>query len=236
MRVAKQKGVSLTNDSAHGVASVPVAAGFFENSRQIQMVGLVLAALYFIEAQFVLCDVVQTAVFFVEKVPNFFHHRDGVGLLFGVLPQANELLKELIDVGHVEVPCDQEVAAHVVRLAQKGVAGLDAVASVGSVPKVSNKYVAGKGQVLLHPSCVFEALGLARDPLFNSALNAGKNVLNGLGVDRPRPADVALARRHVKFYSSESAAVLTAVVLLLHHQHHLVKPIQGRPVLVEVVV
>ena len=200
------------------------------------MVGLVLASLYFVEAQFVLCNVVQPAVFFVEEVPNFFHHRDGVGLLFGVLPQANKLFKELIDVGHVEVPCDQKVAAHVVRLAQKGVAGLDAVASIGSVPQVPNKYVACKGQVLLYPCCVFEALGLARDPLFNSALNSGKNILKRLGVDRPRPADVAMARRHVEFYSGESAAVLTSVVLLLHHEHHLVKAIQGRPVLVEVVV
>jgi hypothetical protein len=45
-----------------------------------------------------------------------------------------------------------------------------------------------------------------------------------------------MARRHVEFYSGESAAVLTAVVLLLHHEHHLVEAIKGRPVLVEVVV
>jgi hypothetical protein len=45
-----------------------------------------------------------------------------------------------------------------------------------------------------------------------------------------------MARRHVEFYSGESAAVLTSIVLLLHHEHHLVEAIKGRPVLVEVVV
>ena len=178
----------------------------------------------------------EAAVFFVEKVPNFLHHRDRVGFFFRVLAQVDELVKQLVDVGHVEVAGHEQVAAHVVGLAQEGVAGLDAVAAVGSIAQVAQVDVAGEGYVFFDPCGVLEALGLAGEALLNAVLDARKDVLNRLRVGRAVAADVALAGGHVELDSSEARAVLAAVVLLFHHEHHFVQAIKGRPVLVEVVV
>ena len=78
----------------------------------------------------------QAFIFVVEKMTNLFQNRNGIGHFLGVLPQLDELIKLLVDIGEVEISGHYQISTHPVVLAKKRVAVLDAVFAKGAVAKM----------------------------------------------------------------------------------------------------
>ena len=64
------------------------------------------------------------------------------GFVFRVLPEAYEVLEELVYVGHIEVACHNEIAVHPIVFAQKGVHILDAIFAKSAIAHVSHNHFA----------------------------------------------------------------------------------------------
>ena len=234
VRITQHKGVSLANHARHGVATVPTLGGSAQNFRNVQVIFLVLSTLGFAQSH-LLGFIVQLGVFLVQKVPNLLQNGDGIGLFLGALAQTHQLVEQLVHVGHVEIAGQNEVAALVIALSEEGMAGLDGVFAVGTVPQVSQVDFAQGGHVVFEEFGVLQQRRVPAQCIVDSLLDAAKNIRNGLAVNASVAAEVALSGRHVELNGSQPGAVLAPVVLLLHQEVHFVEAVKGRPVLFQVV-
>ena len=80
---------------------------------------------------------------------DLFHHGHGIHFVFGVLPEGNELTKELVYVGHVEVTRHYQVTAAPVALTQHRVTTFYFIGPVGTVAEMPKPEFARKSQVFL---------------------------------------------------------------------------------------
>ena len=135
--IAKQEGISLSHHAAHGISAIPWGCRLAKDTRQLEVIHLVHAALWLAMAIDFFSFFMQALVFFVQEMPNFFHHGDGVGPLFGMLAQRNQLIHQLLHIGHVKIPSNDQIATHPVALAQKRVASFNRVSAIGAVSEVT---------------------------------------------------------------------------------------------------
>ncbi len=152
-----------------------------------------------------------------------------------MLPQFDEGLNQLLHVGHVEVPRNQQVSRHPVVLSMEGVAFFDGVIAVGSVANVAQKQFAEEGSNLLHGLCVFCSNGSVLGCHSHLFRHLGKDVLYWCFLDGALPIDVAGAGSNVEFDGANSGAVLPAVDLFLHENVQNVEAVPSRPVFMNVV-
>ena len=119
-----------------------------EHGGQVNLVGDSLGNVFIGEA-FLLVLIEEPLVFDVNKMTNALKDGHRVGFLLGVLPESDQLVKQLVGVGHVEVARNDEVARAPVVLAQKRMAILNLVFAIGAVPQVGQKQFPGEGHFLL---------------------------------------------------------------------------------------
>ena len=181
---------------------------------------------------FLLVLIKEPLVFDVDKMTNALKNGHRVGFLLGVLPESDQLVKQLVGVGHIEVARNDEVACAPVVLAQKRMAILNLVFAVSAVPQVGQKQFPGKRHFLLQKLAVFQLL---RGEPFKTGHDAAEDVLDGPRVHGTNPGNVPLARGDVQLDVGESGSVLATVVLLLHEQVHLIESIKCTAVFVDVV-
>src|SRR5690606_15635549 len=163
----------------------------------------------------------------VEKMADFLQNGHCIGFFLWVLPQVNKLIKQLIDIGHIEVPGQDQVAGHPVVLAQEGVAGFNGIAAIGPVAQMSKENFSGKRQIILQPFNVLQALGMTPHAFENALLYFLKDIVYGIVLYTSAEADITLTRSHVEFVVGHPGAFLTAVVLLIHQVIPLVQTIQS---------
>ena len=149
-----------------------------------------------------------------------------------MLAEFDKHVKQFVDVGQVEVARHHEVARAPVALAQEGVAVFNLIFPKRSVPQVTQEQFAGEGKVVLEGDGVLKLFG---SEVLEPPHDLFEEILNGAGIHRAHARDVSLSWVDVEFDVGQPRAVLPAVVLLFHQQVHFVEPIEGRTVLVDVV-
>jgi hypothetical protein len=81
-----------------GGGTIEVFGGAAEQALNVEVSGDEFGNLGIVES-FFLESIEELLIFFIQKVSDFFHDRNRVGLLFWVLPQINKELEELVDIG-----------------------------------------------------------------------------------------------------------------------------------------
>ena len=160
-----------------------------------------------------------------------FQQDKGIGIAAGVLPLGHDALEYLVDVGHVEVATQQQVARTPVAPAQKRVYIRQARTAGGAVAQVPHVDLAGKRQVQGRPLGIGRIVGR----ILNLGLYIGKNLLYGTGPQSAFPVDKLLGRTCVQLHASQPGPLLPPVVLFLHEQVELVQPIHVRAVLLLII-
>ena len=156
-------------------------------------------------------------VLFVEEMAYFFHHRDGIYLIFGVLTQGNEFSKKLVHVGHIKVSGHDEVTAAPVALPEHRVAVFYLVGAVGAVAKVPQPKLTREGEILLQPAGVECAVFVIFESFAELLVDFLEDVCYRLRFNRSVPADVAFTGWYFNFNVGYSCSVLAPVYLFLHH-------------------
>ncbi len=219
----------MTQKSRHGVSAIPVFGSFFEYFFNTQMLYDVGRGFFFIQA---LCLglLVEFPHSVVQKMSDFFHYRDGIGLFFGMHAQLNEVLKKLIGVGHVKITCNDQVAVHPIILTQKRVNGFDTVTPKSAVAHMPQKQFAQIRYALFLKVDVITEIRVFGKFVIDALVDLPENILNRLGSIGADTTDITLTRRDIEFNPCQSSTVLATIVLLFHHQIHLVDPVKRRPV------
>ena len=115
--VPGNEGVSRADDAAHHITAVPSLGGFGP-ARSATSRFWAMRSLISWFSWPLLLEVAEAGLdLFVQEVPHFFEYGDRVGFLFGVLAQTHQDVKELVDIGEVEVACKGQGAAPPVVLA-----------------------------------------------------------------------------------------------------------------------
>jgi len=106
----------------------------------------------------------------------------------------------------------------VIVLSEEWVAGFDGILTVGAVPQVAQKQFAQVRELVLQFFGLTKEI-LGPNPCFVIiAVNALKNVFEGLGCHGPGPADITTTRWYIQFNGGDSSTVLPAVMLFLHKE------------------
>jgi hypothetical protein len=74
---------------------------------------------------------------FIQEVTDLFHHGNCINLFFRVLTKVYENVKQLIHMGHVEVPGHHKVTASPVVLTKKWMNVFNAVHTMRSIAKMT---------------------------------------------------------------------------------------------------
>ena len=229
--IAHHKGVSVPCHAAHDVASVKVGGGASQHVAHVEGVRDAFGDALVVQPFGLQCFK-PPLIFLVEEVANLFQDRDGVGLLLGVLAELDKHVKKFVDVGEVEVAGHHEVSGAPIALAQEGVAVFNLVFPKGAVAQVAQEQLAGEGKVVLQSNGVLE---LFRCEVLETPHDLFEEILDGASIHGSHARDVTLSGVDVEFDVGQTGAVLPAVVLLFHQQVHFVQPVEGRAVLVDVV-
>ena len=146
-----------------------------------------------------------------------------VGVAHGVQPEFDQLIEQLVGVGHVEVAGQDEISAGGVVRAQIGVAVGQVIAGVRPIAKVPQIHLAEEVTTSLQfvVAEVFEVLVAQRVDVIHDNV---EDALDGVVLVRADAFDVLDPRGHVELDDRDARAVLSAVVLLLHQQ---VQPAQS---------
>mmetsp|Transcript_42414 Transcript_42414/g.128185 ORF Transcript_42414/g.128185 Transcript_42414/m.128185 type:complete len:271 (+) Transcript_42414:3977-4789(+) len=183
----------------------------------------------------------EVVVFLVEEVSNLLKQHDGVGQLPRVLPELDQAGEQVLVVGDVEVPRQDQIPGHPIALPHDRVAPVQAVLAVGAVPHVGQQGLAAEGHVVAHPIRVRDGgaapghLGSVLDLLHRSLLHALKHVLDGVGRNGLLAMNVLRAWRDIQRDARHPGAVLASVPLLFHEHVHAVHAEELRAVLLQVV-
>mmetsp|Transcript_63384 Transcript_63384/g.166022 ORF Transcript_63384/g.166022 Transcript_63384/m.166022 type:complete len:212 (-) Transcript_63384:15-650(-) len=156
-----------------------------------------------------------------------------------MLTELHEAGEQVLVVGDVEVPREDEVPCHPVALAHNGVAAVEAVLTVRAVAHVREQGLAAEGDVLADPLRVHLVTnaGLLRSLaklVGRLLLHAPEEVLDGVRGDGLLAVDVLGPGRHVHGHARDAGAVLAAVALLLHQHVHAVEAEEVRAILLQV--
>ena len=136
VRVAEHESIPVPQKTGHGISAIPVFRRFPKDFCQVQAFGDQGGGLHFIKA-FLFNIPVELGHGVVQEMPDFFHNRNGVSHLLGVLAELYQVVEKLFDVGHVEISGYNNIPVHPVVLPQEGVNVLDAVFSEGAVPHMA---------------------------------------------------------------------------------------------------
>ena len=90
----------------------------------------------------------------VKKVADLLHHSDSIAALYRVLAELDEVIKKLIDIGHVKVARYCQVSGHPVIFPQERVTVRIAVLAISAVPQVAEQQLTHEWNVLLVPFCL----------------------------------------------------------------------------------
>ena len=96
-----------------------------------------------------------------------------------MLAEFDQHVKQLVDVGQVEVARHHEVPRAPVALAEEGVAVFNLILSKRSVPQVTQKQLSGEGKVVLQGDGVLE---LFCSEVLEPPHDLFEEILNGAGV------------------------------------------------------
>ena len=232
--VSQYKRITMSQKTGHGIATIPVFGGLTQYFVHLESGsnlwgGSCLVKSFFFER------FINFGYGIVQKMADFLHHCDGVGAFFRVLAQINQVLKKLVDIGHIKISGNDQVAVHPIVLPQKGVYTLQAVFPIGAITHMAQH------QFTHIRHSFFELIGMLKyirvglGRLAYPFVDFIKNMLDGLLIVGAYSTDIALSRLHIELNTGKTRPVLTSVVLFFHHQVHLVDAVQGCTVLFFVV-
>ena len=155
------------------------------------------------------------------------HYNHSIGFVFRVLPEAYEVLEELVYVGHIEIARHNEIAVHPIVFTQERVHVLDAIFAKSAITHVSHNHFAYVREFSFLEGYIVFQRRVCFEPLVDALVDASEDVLHGLRLVRAYPTDVAFTRLHIEFDTRKSCSILSAVVLFFEHQVHFVDAIEG---------
>ena len=125
------------------------------------------------------------------------HYNHSIGFVFRVLPEAYEVLEELVYVGHIEVARHNEIAVHPIVFAQEGVYILNAIFTKSAIAHVSHNHFAYVRKFSFLQGYIVFQFGVVFKPLVDTLVDACEDVLHGLRLVGAYSTDVAFARLHI---------------------------------------
>ena len=143
----------------------------------------------------------------IQTVPHQFEGDIGITIDTWRLTLIREKMKDLVDVGHIEVATQTEVLGAPVITAQEGMHVLKPTLASGGIAQMPHIELSGKRLI---------------DML--------EHLCDGILALSTFTEHILLASRGVEVDTRHASALLSTVVLLLHHQIELVQPIAPRAV------
>ena len=148
-------------------------------------------------------------------MPHTFHYYYGICFVFRMLPQAHEVLKEFVSIGHIEVARHYQVAVYPIILSKERVYALNTILTKSTVAHVPHNDFAYIGEFsFLLGYIIFESR-VGFKTFIDSLIYLRENILYRLLCIRAYSADVAFTWRHIELDTRQTSTVLSAVVLFL---------------------
>ena len=144
-----------------------------------------------------------------------------------VLATADDVGEDLVDVGHVEVAAQHQVARRPVVAAQERVYIFHAALARGAVAQMAHIQLAHKRQV--------DGRSAVHQRVVDVVADAAEDLADGIAALGALAIDIFLAWSGVRVDAAHTGRLLTAVVLLLHQQVQQVQAIQIGSILVFVI-
>jgi hypothetical protein len=176
---------------------------------------------------------IEAVVLAIEEMPDLLHHRGGVAARHGMLAVPDEFLEEVLGVGQVEVPGEDEGARRPVAVSGAGVATAGGVVPGRAVPNVAQVQL---GRELLQRGWGGVAPTCSGD--HRRSAPVGSRAVAERSEDRidriaPRGSlDVIDGLPHlgIELDAGDARPVLTSVSLLLQQEVHPREAPRGRAV------
>src|SRR5579863_552387 len=132
-RVPHYKGIAVTENTRDGVTAIPVFGRLSQYLGYVQIFSYQLTDLDVIIMSLSLILIEKALVFGIQKMTYFFQYGNGISFLFRMLSQVVQLLQQLVNIRHIEVTRDHQVARLPIVLAQERMAIFDAVFTMRTV-------------------------------------------------------------------------------------------------------
>ena len=169
---------------------------FVDISRDVRSLQILFASL-----------LIQPLHFAIQTVPHQFQRDIRVAKDTRRLPLSSQKIKDLVDIGHVEVATQAEVLGPPIVTPQEGVNVLQSFFPRGRIAQMPHVELASKGLV-----------------------DTFENLRYRILTFRPFTKHIFLAHGSIQIDTCRASAFLTTVMLLLHHQIELIQRITPRAV------
>ena len=93
----------------------------------------------------------QLLVFYIQKMSDLFHNSYSVRFFFRMLPNRNQQLKKLIDIGKVKITGYCQITGFPIVLSKERVNRFNGVFTKSTVPNMTKEKFTGKWKILLQP-------------------------------------------------------------------------------------
>ena len=162
-------------------------------------------------------DLEKALILAVEGMTELLKEKESVGIEARMLPDRCYLIKNLVNISHIEVSAKEKVAGRPVVAAHEGMDIIDSGASGGAVSQMAHVCFPYEREILE---------GFAPPPrLIYLRAYGSEDCLNGIRSLRAFAEDIFMAGDGVKLHRSDPSGLLTSVMLLLHKEIELVKTI-----------
>ena len=101
----------MPEQTGHDITAVPVPGRTPQDAGDVHVFGDGWGTFFFTVTELAE-PTVEFFVLFVEEVTDVLHDRYRIGFLLRMLSEFHQVVEQFVDVGHVEIPCDDEVARH----------------------------------------------------------------------------------------------------------------------------
>ena len=163
----------------------------------------------------------------VEKFCQLFQDRNRVPHPDRMLPAFHQVVEQILDIGQVEVPGDNQVPGLPIALPDKRMDVLDIVLAESPVTQMAEEQLPAERQVGLDPIHVRKLFLLPLEPAFNLGERPLEDILDRRGRVGPPHVGVSRSWRHAELDVHHPGPVLAPVVLFFHQQVHAVQTIQA---------
>ena len=163
----------------------------------------------------------------VQPMPHQFKHDVGVAVDARALTLAGYLVKDLINVGHVEVAAEAEVLGFPVVAAQEGMDILQAALSRCGIAQMSHIEFSRVGKLAHLLTLIQTGVVQHRDI---TLVDGVEDFGDGVGALGPLAEHILIAGFRIELHTGHARTLLAAVVLFLHHQIELVEAVHPRAV------
>ena len=168
----------------------------------------------------------------VKSMSHEFKHDVRITVNAGTLPLQGQLLKDFINISHVEVSTEAEIFCPPIVSSQERMHIRNATLTRCTIPKMSHIKLSGKRKVCL---CIVYIRQLLRTYICIILMYITKYLCNGIRTLGPFTEHILMSGSRIQLYTSQSCTFLPSIMLFLHHEIEFIEAIHPSAILLLIV-